>query len=434
MDTKVEITALKQRVKDLSSLIKVSIIINSALDLDELIQLVLEKAQTVMNAEASSVLLVNEEKNLLECKVALGVVGEQVSKTIHLKKGQGVAGWVWKNEKALIVPDVSRDERFFSQIDKASGFTTKSILAVPLMARDRIIGVAEVINRIDGKEFNKNDLELFSTFCRQVALALENVRMHQVELEQERLNQQLESARDIQQSFMPQILPGGKNSCYELSAINLPALAVGGDFYDAIELQNDKLAILIGDVSGKGVPAALLMARIMSDFRYYVQQSPNPSELVSSLNSTLVERSRRGMFVTLIYALINKQTGVCSFCNAGHLPLLHCSENGNVTKFPCEKGLPLGILNSVDFATTEIVLEKDDYLLFVTDGIVEAKAKNRQEFSINRVVKLLCKKRESTASVVENLLDQVRGFTDGLPQVDDITLMALKWNNPKKKY
>lgn len=429
MPLKDKIDVLNQRINDLSSLIKVSIIINSAVDLDELVQLVLEKAQTVMNVEASSLLLVNEEMEMLECKVALGRVGDQVVKTIHLKKGQGVAGWVWENKKPLIVPDVSIDERFFPKIDKISGFTTKSILAVPLMARGQIIGVAEVINRIDGQEFNHDNLELFATFCNQVTLAIENIRMHKQQLEQVGFYQQLESARIIQQSFLPQVLPGGNNNVYELSAKSLPASAVGGDFYDAIELENNKLAILFGDVSGKGVPAALLMARIMSDFRYYVQKYQNPSEFVFHLNNTMVERSSRGVFVTLIYALVDKVTGECLICNAGHLPLFRCSANGPITRYICEAGLPVGISKNIEFKIIQIMLDKGDYLLFITDGIAEAKSKNGEEFSMSRVEKLLCKKPDSSKAIVQKLLGSVQDFTKGQAQSDDQTLMALKWNN-----
>ncbi len=266
--TQNEIDRLRSRVDDLASLIEVSIIINSTLDLEKLIGLVMEKAQSVMRAEASSVMLINEKTNRLECEVALGQVGETVRKTIQLARGQGVAGWTWKHQKPLIVPDVEKDPRFYSAIDQKSGFRTKSILAVPLMAKERIIGVAEVINRTDGKQFTDDDLDLFSTFGRQVSLAIENARMHRMELEQERLRQQLESAKVIQQSFMPEILPGAKADRFRLAAKNLPAISVGGDFYDAIELDQNHLGLLIGDVSGKGVPAALYMARLMSDFRF----------------------------------------------------------------------------------------------------------------------------------------------------------------------
>ena len=422
-----EIVSLKQRVKDLSSLIEVSIIINAATDLDELIQLVLEKAQAVMNAEASSVFLVNEEKNLLECEVALGEVGDQVTKTISLLKGQGVAGWVWKYEKPLIVPDVEKDKRFYSQSDKSSGFTTKSILAVPLATPNHILGVAEVINHVDGKEFTNDDLNLFSTFCRQVTLAIENIKMHRNELEQERMRQQLESARDIQQSFMPQDLPGGKDEPFELAAINLPASAVGGDFYDAVELAENKLAILIGDVSGKGVPAALYMARLMSDFRFFVQQTPQPAMLLKSLNEMLVERSRRGMFVTLLYTVIDKKSGMCTFCNAGHLPLLYRDAIGNVREYPCESGFPLGIVPNVNFQEKHIALSKNDMLLYITDGVIEAKNQNRQEFSANRVVNLFTHSNFSPEILVEQIQQEIISFAEATPQHDDITLMALKW-------
>lgn len=418
---------LHKRVEDLESLIRLSIIINAASDLNQLIELVLKQAQEVMKAEASSVLLVNEKKQMLECQVALGEVGEKVTKTIHLKKGQGVAGWVWQNDEPLIVKEAQKDSRFFSKIDQQSGFTTRSILAVPLKIGNRFIGVAEVINRYDGLEFDQDDLELFSTFCRLVAVAIDNIRMHQLEIEQERLRQQLESARAIQQSFMPDILPGGDGSLYEVAAKNLPALAVGGDFYDAINLPGNRLALLIGDVSGKGVPAALLMARVMSDFRYFVQQSQQPEELVRNLNTSLIDKSRQGMFVTLLYALIDKKTAACSFCNAGHLPLLYGNSDGTIA-YQCKSGFPLGIMEDVVFRSEKLYLKKGDVLLFITDGISEARSAEGEEFSLKRVEGYLQTFEGTAEQLVTGLLKKVDRFCRGEAQHDDITLLALKWN------
>ena len=219
---------LQARVEDLSSLIHVTNIISSTLDQVELLGLVMEKAQEVMRAEASSVFLINEERDVLECEVALGSHSDKITKIIRLEKGQGVAGWVWENGTSLIVPDVSKDDRFYSAADQKSGFQTKSILAVPLQNKEKIIGVAEVINRTDGNEFTHYDLDLFKTFCQQVAMSIENARVHQIELEQERLRQQLESAKEIQPSFMPQKLPQGENGIFDIAARNLPASTSGG--------------------------------------------------------------------------------------------------------------------------------------------------------------------------------------------------------------
>ncbi|MBC6947809.1 GAF domain-containing protein, partial [candidate division KSB1 bacterium] len=197
--TSTELEALQAKVANLSSLIEVSIIVNSTLDLDNVLSLVMEKAQAVMHAEASSVMLINEATGMLEWEVALGEVGEQVKDKIRLRVGEGIAGWVAQTGEPLIVPDVSQDPRFFKKSDDVTGFKTRSILAAPLKVRNRIIGVAEVLNPIGGRNFTNDDLDLFSTFCRQVALAIENARNHRAMLEKQKLDQQLEAARTIQE-------------------------------------------------------------------------------------------------------------------------------------------------------------------------------------------------------------------------------------------
>ncbi len=418
---------LEARVEDLSSLIHVTNIISSTLDLDELLGLVMEKAQEVMHAEASSIFLVNEELNVLECEVALGSHGDKITKLIRLEKGQGVAGWVWQQAASLIVPDVSKDDRFYSDADQKSGFQTKSILAVPLQNKERIIGVAEVINRTDGNEFTDYDLDLFKTFCLQVAMAIENARVHQIELEQERLRQQLESAKEIQQSFMPQKLPQGENGIFDIAARNLPAISVGGDLFDVLMLDDRHVGVLIGDVSGKGIPAALYMARLMSDFRFYVQKHNEPSVLLDKLNDLLVDRSRHGMFVTLQFAVIDIWTGKLIHADAGHLPLIHL-QNGEAHIPNRESGPPLGVMKKMYFADNHIQLAPGDMLLFYTDGIIEAKNNKGNEFSLDRLLTCLKRHWASAGQVVEESLRQVYKFTQSSPQNDDITLVAFQWN------
>jgi len=424
-----EINRLEARVVDLTTLIEVSNIINSTFDMDELIQLVMEKAQTVMHAEASSIMLINEESGRLECEVALGKVGDQVRKTIVLEKGQGVAGWVWENEQPLIVPDVSRDPRFFSDIDRRSGFQTRSILAVPLEVKGRMIGVGEVINRSDGTEFTDYDLNLFTTFCRQVALAIENTRMHQMRVEQERMRQQLESARVIQQSFMPDVLPVSPENRFCIAARNYPAITVSGDFYDVLQLNDRQLALFIGDVSGKGIPAALFMARLMSDFRFYVQQVNSPSELLNRLNKAVVENSRQGMFVTLQYVVVDITDGRVAFCNGGHLPILQVhNDDSSVDLIEAAEGAPLGITADLDFETAEFSLRKGDVLLFYTDGITEAKNSAGEQFTIDRLLACAGRKIDHPETLVQKVVSSVKKFCDQTPQNDDITTLAFQWN------
>lgn len=426
-ETKNKVRELEARVEDLSSLIHVTNIISSTLDLDELLGLVMEKAQEVMHAEASSVFLINDKENTLECEVALGSHGDKITKTIRLAKGQGVAGWVWEQGKSLIVPDVKKDARFYSDADEKSGFETKSILAVPLQNKERIIGVAEVINRIDGNEFTDYDLDLFKTFCQQVAMAIENARVHLIELEQERLRQQLESAKEIQQSFMPQQLPQGENGIFDIAARNLPAISVGGDLFDVLMLDDRHVGILIGDVSGKGIPAALYMARLMSDFRFYVQKYREPRILLDKLNNLLVDRSRHGMFVTLQFVVVDIWTGKLVHGDAGHLPMLHL-RNGEAKIPNRESGPPLGVMKGMAFEDNHLQLNPGDILLFYTDGIIEAKNTKGEEFTLDRLLTCLKRHWASAGQVVEESLMQVYKFTKSSPQNDDITLVAFQWN------
>ncbi len=428
-----KIADLEARLVGLSSLMEVSALINSTLDLDKLLELVMEKAQSVMHAEASSVMLINEETQRLECKIALGEVGDQVVQVLHLNKGQGVAGWVWQQDQPLMVPDVSKDQRFFRDMDRQSGFQTRTILAAPLKAKERIIGVAEVINRTDGKQFDDHDQELFIAFCRHVALAIENARMHQLALQQLRLQQQLDSAKIIQQSFMPQILPCQSADSFGLAARNLQAISVGGDFYDAIELDNGQLGLLIGDVSGKGVPAALYMARLMADVRFLAQKSRNPAELLSQLDATLCERSRNGMFVTMEYMMIDMANGMATLVNAGHLPVLHISpQQGQNRWLNNSQGVPLGIIPGQPFDCVSVALQAGDFLLLFTDGIVEARDSQGQAFGMDRL-QAAPRDCSDAEALLQSVMNQVMEHVQHVSQHDDITALVFHWKGSGQK-
>jgi sigma-B regulation protein RsbU (phosphoserine phosphatase) len=427
-----EIVALQNKVANLSSLIEVSIIVNSTLDLDSVLSLVMEKAQAVMDAEACSVMLINEKTGMLEWEVALGEVGEQVKEKIQLRIGEGIAGWVAQTGQPLIVPDVSKDPRFYKKSDETTGFRTRSILAVPLKVKDRIIGVAEVINPLHGKAFTEDDLDLFSTFSRQVALAIENARMHRAILEKQKLDQQLESARTIQESFMPQAFPEDPLGRFEVAAKSIPATQIGGDFFDFIVADHDTLGFVVGDVSGKGVPAALYMARLVSDFRVSSQLHRDPTLTLQRMNDILVERGRRGMFVTLQYALLNISTGLLQFATGGHLPAYWLSDNGRRGEFITSGGgPPLGIVPGTQFVPKRLQLAPGDYLVSFTDGIVEAKSLDGEQYSMQRLGEFLRRPWTSPKELVEHVVEEVRQFTQGLPQHDDLTVVAIRWGKPQ---
>jgi len=417
------------KLETLSSLIEVSILVNSSLNLDEVLQLVMQKAQTVMNAEASAVMLLNEDTGYLEFEAAFGEVGNKVQETIRLKPGEGIAGWVAKTGEGIIVPDVQNDPRFARKVDAQTGFSTRSILAVPLKVRDKIIGVAEVINRKDGHSFTDSDLEVFSTFGRQVALALENARMHRKILKQQRFEHELEAARIIQESFLPQGPPESSGSKFEIAAKSIAATSIGGDFFDFVEFENDTIGFVIGDVSGKGIPAALYMARLVSDFRFQTQIERFQPGVFANINDALVQRGRRGMFVTMQYIVFDPVRGHLSVVSGGHLPLAHFQKSTNSCTFvSVDSGPPLGILSGIGYKQRELNLEPGDAIICITDGIIEAKNKSGKQFSFKALEKVLESPWQSAEEIVDTIVKKVGQFSKGTAQHDDLTVVALKFN------
>jgi sigma-B regulation protein RsbU (phosphoserine phosphatase) len=423
-----EIESLKRRAEFLTSLMDMSIILTTTFNMDELIRGVLTVSQRVMNSEASNVMLYNEEKGLLECKVALGQVAEKLENFFTLPLGQGVAGWVAQNLKSVLVPDVSKDSRFYSGVDERTGFVTKSIIAAPLIIQDKLLGVAEVINPLHGRSFTEEDLQLFEVFCRGVSVAVQNAQMHQRLLENHRVEQQLEMASIIQQGFLPRSFSLKEDGKYEIAAVNLPASMVGGDLYDCIQLRPDLLGLTIGDVSGKGVPAALYMARLLSDFRFYAHQIEEPTPTMMTLNEMLTERSQQGMFVTMIYLTLDLNQGELHYVNGGHVsPILFRQSIGGLITLEEGKGIPLGILNPTEYKEQRLLLEQGDLLVLFSDGVLDAKSRTGQSFRAGKLEKLICSSSNAPADLISSLTENIRSHMDGVSQFDDITIIALKW-------
>ncbi|MCK4244921.1 MAG: SpoIIE family protein phosphatase, partial [Candidatus Omnitrophica bacterium] len=367
-----ELKSLKKRLANLSSIIKVNEIINSTLNLKELLATIMEISQEVMRVEAASLMLKDEKTGELIYEVALGEKGEEIKERFRLKKGQGIAGWVAEKEKPLLVPDVRENPRFDNRIDQATGFKTRSILAVPMKVKGKLIGVLEAINPLK-EPFGEEEIELFTTFANQAGIAIENARLHQFLLDKQRVEEELRIARLIQKNILPKKYPIVKGT--EFWARNIPAEGISGDFYDFIELSPEEIGIVIGDICGKGIPAALSMAKTIGDFRVVaslhnrVASLPEKlSRTMTTMNNILAEGSTLGLFATLIYSVLNTKKGTLTYVNAGHpLPLIR-HQTAEIELLNGKKGLPLGIFSGLSFEEEEIKLKEGDLLLLYTDG------------------------------------------------------------------
>lgn len=412
---------LEEKVEDLKILIDVSAIISSTLDLEDLMPLVMEKAKNIMDAEACSILFYNKEINKLEFEVALSKTrstSDILKKKITLDMGQGIAGWVAANQQALIVSDVKTDSRFYKAADKLTGFETKCIVAIPLIGRSGLIGVAELIN----PRRQDYDLEMLQILSRQFAIAIENALFHKESIGRERLKQELEIASAVQKSFLPES-PTFKKGRMRISAVNIPATKVGGDIYDFIEPVKGKVGILIGDVSGKGVSAALYMAKVISDFRYISHEIGSPEIVLNSINSIL-SKTPRGMFLTAIFLIVDLDTGKLRLSVAGHPPFLWLRK-GNIRIMDVQAGPPLGILQA-NYPAAELSMQNGDRLLLLTDGVFDAKNRKGKRIGFKNLVRFIRKHRDED-KLIQRITEYVDDFSKGIERADDLTIVEVKW-------
>ena len=412
------------KVRNLQKVLSLNSVLNSTLELNELLAVIMKTSAEVMRTEVASLLLIDETSNDLVFRVALGGKGSELKEKFRVKMGEGIAGTVAQTGKPLVINDPRNDPRFAKRFDNSTGFITRAILCVPMQARGKIIGVLQAINPLRRKGFCLTDLDLFETFAHQAALAIENAKLHTEIVRQEKAKQALKIAHEIQQNFLPDL----KTRSYglDLHAQTLPALDVGGDLYDVLAIDNDRVGIILGDVSGKGVPAALYMVRAMSEYRFLAPQCQDASELVTRLNEKMSGESFLGMFITMACLIIDKRTNTLQYASAGHLPiLLRRSGTGQTTLLKDAQSVPLGMAQGMAFPQATVSLEPGDALFLYTDGVIEARNVNGKDYTIERLEERVKAQTLKAAEYSEKIFEDVRQFTAGAEQHDDITALVI---------
>lgn len=420
--------AASDSLANLRKVLSVNAKINSTLDLNELLGIIMQTASEVMNAEASSLMLIDESTRELVFKVALGEKGKELIEKFRLKIGEGIAGCVAEKGEPLIVNDPRSDSRFARRVDNATGFVTKAIICVPMKSRDRIIGVLQAVNPLGRERFTDSDLELFRAFADQAALSVENARLHSAMLAQEKAKQELRIAHEIQQNFLPDLT--GHPFALDIAARNLPALEVGGDFYDILELDGHRTGIVIGDVSGKGVPAALYMVRTISEYRFLATKCETPAELLTVLNRSLARNPSMGMFVTFLYLIFDRRSKKLHYSSAGHHPILW--RNGASAPpgyLEDSGGLPLGLTPDAAYGEKSMNVPGNSTFMLYTDGVIEARDIRGNEYGAERLKKFFENCRPSASEYAESLVKDLHLFTRGAPQHDDTTILTVRIND-----
>jgi sigma-B regulation protein RsbU (phosphoserine phosphatase) len=419
-----ELRRCRERIKSLTVCLEVARLINSTLELDEVLNRIMTTSKAVVRADACSLMLVDEATDELVFLVAHGSVGDQLKQGFRLARGQGIAGHVFDSGQPLLIADAYQDPRFHRDFDRKTGYRTRSILCVPIKIKERIIGVSQVINNLDGSAFTLEDQETLTLLCMHAAVAIENARMHRALLRKQQMESDLAFATSVQQSFLPQSSPELQGFCFYSHYQS--ALEVGGDFYDFIPLPGKRVGVVIGDVSGKGVSSALYMARLTSDFRLRAVQQDDAAQLLEQINDLLCERSQRGMFVTLLYLVLDAAERTITYVNAGHLPPLLWNRRADRWQMLRQSGgPPLGILPGRRYASGVVHLEPGDGLLLTTDGLVEARDPAGQQFGWDNLEKVMRAGSSQAEATYERMMQAVKAFMAGTPQADDITLVVI---------
>ncbi len=345
-----------------------------------------------------------------------------------LRISSSVRDLVLKEKRSLLVQDALQDSALAGR-ESIMGQQIRSILAVPLQTEERVIGLVYLDSPFFVHEFKNEDLGLLTIMANIAAIRIEHARLAQIEQAERLRAKELEHAALIQRSILPGQFPAFPHRTeFKLHASMVPATEVGGDFFDFFLLDHDHLGFVIGDVSGKGVPAALFMAVSRTLLRATAQHRTSPGECLTDVNATLLEQNVSSMFVTLFYGVLDLRSGELAFANAGHNPSYIFSVDGTLRTLTEKSGPMLGLFPSYEYRTLTEQLKPGEGILLYTDGVTEALSRVGEFFGDERLREfVLGHSAEAAEDLTRNLHTTIQDFSAGIPQNDDITVLALRY-------
>ena len=407
----------ERRALEKEVLLEISKTLSAPLDLDEVLEAIFRSLRQVVRYAAAAIYLVNRSSQRLELVRDTGYP-EGSDEAFRLSVGEGIVGWVAKTGEAVIVPDVRRDPRYVS-----ARAETRSELAAPLVLEGRTIGVFNLeSDREDA--FHGGHLEMLAVFAAQAAVSIERARLTRELLDRRRLEKELAIAREIQASFLPKRAPEVPG--FDLAGATQPHDEVGGDYFDFIRVSDSRLGIAIADVSGKGIPAALIMAGFRMSLLAEIRNEFTMRAVMRKVNSLLHESTERDKFVTLFYGVLDWKSRSLSFSNAGHNPPLLLRADGRV-QYLLEGGVALGVLPDARYEERPLALQPGDVLLLYTDGVSEAESPTGEQFGTRRLEQCLKRVAGGTANeILKGVVDEVTAYAGERGVTDDLTLVVVK--------
>ncbi len=388
-------------------------------DITELVTLNADLARDLVGGDRCSLWLLDENAQELWTKVAHGL------DKIRIPAGQGLVGSCISGNQPILVNDTSSDERFLRRIDNDSGYRTESVLAVPLRADGRVIGALQVLNKPGG--FSQEDVELLTFMASYSASEIQAERLRQEAEAARLLRRELDIAREVQGKLLPQEFT--RIAGIEHAGFCRSARFVGGDYYDFLELPGGLFGFTLGDVSGKGVPAAVLMASIHMWLRGQLLREPlSVARVVGELNTTVYKSSSEDRYATLFCGAFNPERTSLVYVNAGQIPpiILRAGQSARVDRLICS-GFPVGIFPSASYIEGTIELGPGDLVVCFSDGISETVNARNEPLDDEAIEQVIGECRDlPVEEIIQTIVRAVDDYSAGMEQFDDMTVIAMR--------
>ncbi len=415
-----EITTTRKEGDLLALISKVGVTLLASTTLSETLEQIVSLVFEAVPADRC--LLMMRDEGSKELRVAVARLRDRVGEVGEIRVSRNVLDEVVMRGKSVLTSDAQHDPRFASGTVVLQGI--RSVLAVPLGVSEKVFGIVYADSPIADGRFTEDHLKVLTTLASVAAIRVENARLAEARLQQERLERELQLAMEIQQRFQPTappVVPG-----YELQGISFPCYEIGGDYYDFIEREDGRLVIALGDVSGKGTAAALLMSSLHASVHAQAGSHDTLSETISAVNRYLADNIPANRFVTLFYAELDPASGALTFLNAGHNPPLIVHAAGTVEQL-ASGGLPLGIKRNAEYREGRTQMQMGDVLVIYSDGVTEAASPSGEEFGVTRLYEVVSRNIEASAAGVRDRIESaLTKFSQGTQAADDITLVIVK--------
>lgn len=405
----------------------ISFKLKDTLDLDKILNQLLDSLQTIINFDAAGIFVLGRGLVHRQFQISKQVIAGIARRGFDqgplkddemLTFGKGIVGYVIKTGESVVIPDVRLDDRYIAGRQK-----TLSEITLPIFLNEQPIGALDVeSDRVDA--YNLDDLEALRFFAGAAAISIEKTLLHLQILEKEKIEKQLQIAAEVQSRLLPGSSPIIKG--YDIAGLCLPTYAIGGDYFDYIEIDRDSLAIVVADVSGSGIPAALLMTSFRTLLHTHARTDKNPLEVMRLLNRQMSGFTRKKDFITVFYGILNLRNHSFVYVNCGHNPPLLFKERGKIEELT-RGGPSLNIQKEPKYKTSEVTLEPGDRLVLYTDGAVEIFNEEHNEFGIKRLIRSIRESVNFSSDImIKNVVEATKRFRGSDIYQDDFTLVIVK--------